>query len=153
MPARSRFKPPGPNAEIKRLCSNSDSGLYASINCDNCDVPKNSETKLINGLTLITSCGCIFAIFGLDNASRTNLSIRNIPARKFCSNNSPTARTRRFDKLSISSIVSLWSIMLVNVFRTAKKSPLDNKRSSSGRLPESIFKRLFILKRPTADKS
>ena len=153
MPARSRFSPPGPNAEIRRLCSNSDNGLYASINWDNWLVPKNSATNDINGFTLTTSWGCIVAIFGDDKLSRTNLSMRTIPVRKFCSNNSPTVRTRRFDRLSISSIVSLWSIMFVSVFNTAKKSALVNKRSSSGFLPESIFNRLFILKRPTADKS
>ena len=153
MPARSRFSPPGPRAEIRRLCSSSDNGLYASINWDNWDVPKNSDTRDINGFTLITSWGCMLAMFGDDSASRTRRSMRTIPVRKFCSSNSPTVRTRRFDRLSMSSTVSLRSIMFVNVFNTARKSPLVNRRSSSGFLPESIFKRLFILKRPTADKS
>ena len=50
-PARSLIKPPGPNADILLLCVNSASGFVWSINCDNCDEPKNSLIAAFNGLT------------------------------------------------------------------------------------------------------
>ena len=34
-PARSRVKPPGPNADRRRLCVNSPNGFVWSMNCDN----------------------------------------------------------------------------------------------------------------------
>src|SRR5690606_11625715 len=46
-PARSRVKPPGPKAEIRRLWVTSDNGLFWSINCDNWLEPKNSFTAAL----------------------------------------------------------------------------------------------------------
>ena len=75
-PARSRVKPPGPNAEIRRLCVTSDNGLFWSINCESCEEPKNSFTAAEIGFGLIKSCGVIASKSPKDKRSLTALSTR-----------------------------------------------------------------------------
>ena len=57
--ARSRDSPPGPSADSRRLCVSPDSVLVWSMNCDNCDVPKNSLIEATTGRMLIGVCGVI----------------------------------------------------------------------------------------------
>ena len=44
-------------ADKRRLCDNSDNGLCWSMNCDNCEEPKNSLTAAVTGRILMICCG------------------------------------------------------------------------------------------------
>ena len=57
MPARSRDRPPGPSADSRRLWVRPASGLVWSMNCDSCEVPKNSLMEATTGRMLISVCG------------------------------------------------------------------------------------------------
>jgi len=69
-----------------------DSGLVWSMNCDNCDEPKNSRTAAAAGFALIRSCGITVSISTELIRSRIARSIRNKPTRYWFSINSPTER-------------------------------------------------------------
>src|SRR6476469_8513763 len=102
-PARSRVRPPGPSAETRRLWVTSDSGLFWSMNCDSCEEPKNSFTAAATGLALISSCGVSWSASAIVRRSRTARSTRTRPTRNTFSAISPTERTRRLPRWSMSS--------------------------------------------------
>jgi len=49
------------------------------MNCDNCELPKNSLIAAVTGLILISDCGDIPLRSCVDILSRTTLSILEIP--------------------------------------------------------------------------
>jgi hypothetical protein len=129
----------------------SDSGFVWSMNCDSCDEPKNSRTAAAAGLALIRSCGITVSISTDDMRSLMARSMRSRPTRYWFSSSSPTERTRRLPRLSMSSISPLAVLQadqdlqhLQDVFLA---QDADLVRSTSG------SRRMFILTRPTADRS
>ncbi len=106
----------GPSAERRRLCVISDSGLVWSMNCESCDEPKNSRTAAAAGFALIRSCGMTVSISTDDMRSLIARSMRRRPMRYWFSINSPTERTRRLPRLSMSSISPLPSRRSTSVF-------------------------------------
>ncbi len=120
------------------------------MNCDNCEEPKNSRTAAAAGLALIRSCGITASISTLDIRSRIARSIRSRPTRYWFSINSPTERTRRLPRWSISSTVPRPSRNSTRALTTATMSSLRRVRWVSG---TSSCKRMFIFTRPTVDRS
>ena len=74
------------------------------MNCDSCEEPKNSLIAAEIGLALIRSCGIRFSVSACDRRSFTARSTRTRPARNWFSASSPTERTRRLPRWSMSSI-------------------------------------------------
>ncbi len=103
-PALSRLRPPGPRAERRRLCVISARALIWSMNWDSWELPKNSLSAAMTGLELMRSWGmaaarsAVMVIFSL-----IVRSIRVRPMRKAFSTSSPTDRTRRLPRWSMSS--------------------------------------------------
>ena len=149
-PARSRVKPPGPNAEIRRLCVTSDNGLFWSMNCESCEEPKNSFTAAEIGFGLIKSCGVIASKSPKDKRSLTALSTRTKPIRNWFSAISPTERIRRLPKWSISSTSPRPLRMSMSFFITLMISSLLKIPVPS---PSGIPNERLNFIRPTADKS
>ncbi len=103
MPARSRDRPPGPSADRRRLWVRPASGLVWSMNCDSCEVPKNSRMDATTGRMLIRVCGVIASTSWVVIRSRTTRSMRDMPTRIWFWISSPTVRRRRLPKWSMSS--------------------------------------------------
>ena len=103
MPARSRDRPPGPSADSRRLWVRPASGLVWSMNCDSCEVPKNSLMEATTGRMLIRVCGVIASTSWVVIRSRTTRSMRDRPTRIWFWISSPTVRRRRLPKWSMSS--------------------------------------------------
>src|SRR3989454_460235 len=101
---RSRVRPPGPRADTRRLCVISESGFVWSMNCDSWLEPKNSLIAAEMGFALMRSCGMRFSDSACDRRSFTARSTRTKPARNWFSASSPTERTRRLPRWSMSSI-------------------------------------------------
>ena len=109
----------------------SDSGLVWSMNCDSCEEPKNSRTAAAAGLALIRSCGMTVSISIEDMRSLIARSMRSRPTRYWFSISSPTERTRRLPRLSMSSISPLPSRSSTSVLTTARMSSLRSTRTVS----------------------
>ncbi|MNC90665.1 hypothetical protein D3C83_67930 [compost metagenome] len=77
-------------------------------------------------------------------------SMRSRPMRYWFSISSPTERTRRLPRLSMSSISPLPSRNCTSVLSTARMSSRRSTRTASS---ASRSRRMFIFTRPTADKS
>ena len=84
------------------------------MNCESCEEPKNSRTAAAAGLALIRSCGMTVSMSTEDMRSLMARSMRRRPRRYWFSMSSPTERTRRLPRWSMSSI-----------------SPLPSRRSTS----------------------
>ena len=82
----------------------SDSGFVWSMNCDSCELPKNSLIAAEIGFALIRSCGSRFSLSAWPRRSFTARSTRTRPERNWFSASSPTERTRRLPRWSMSSI-------------------------------------------------
>ena len=128
----------------------SDSGLVWSMNCESCEEPKNSRTAAAAGFALIRSCGMTVSISTELMRSLIARSMRSRPTRYWFSSSSPTERTRRLPRLSMSSISPRPSRRPTRVFSTASTSSLRSTRTSSG---QSSSRRMFIFTRPTEDRS
>ena len=119
-PARSRLRPPGPRAERRRLWVISARALIWSMNWDSCELPKNSLRAAMTGLELMRSWGmaaarsAVMVIFSL-----IVRSIRVRPMRKAFSTSSPTDRTRRLPRWSMSSTVPSPKRRLSRYLRTS----------------------------------
>src|SRR6267142_2460128 len=74
------------------------------MNCDSCEEPKNSLIAAEIGFALIRSCGMRFSDSACESLSFTALSTLTRPARNWFSASSPTERTRRLPRWSMSSI-------------------------------------------------
>ena len=102
------------------------------MNCDSCDEPKNSRTAAAAGLALIRSCGMTVSISTDDMRSLMARSMRSRPTRYWFSISSPTERTRRLPRWSMSSISPLPSRSSTSVLTTARMSSLRSTRTVSG---------------------
>ena len=92
------------------------------MNCDSWLLPKNSRTAAAAGLALIRSCGITVSMSTEPMRSRIARSMRSRPTRYWFSISSPTERTRRLPRLSMSSIAprpSFNSHMIFTVFSTS----------------------------------
>ena len=107
MPARSRERPPGPSADRRRLCVRPAIGLVWSMNCESCEVPKNSFSAATTGRMLIRDCGVMASTSWVVIRSRTTRSMRARPVRSWFWISSPTVRMRRLPKWSMSSAWTL----------------------------------------------
>ena len=87
------------------MCVTSESGFVWSMNCESCEEPKNSLIAAMTGLELIRSRGIAESMsWWTDIFSLIARSIRTRPIRNWFSRSSPTQRTRRFPRLSMSSV-------------------------------------------------
>ena len=120
------------------------------MNCESCEEPKNSRTAAAAGLALIRSCGMTVSISTDDMRSLIARSMRRRPMRYWFSISSPTERTRRLPRWSMSSISPLPSRRSTSVRITAMMSSLRSTRMVSG---ASRSSRMFIFTRPTAERS
>src|SRR6202158_3201330 len=77
------------------------------MNCDSWLPPKNSLMAATTGRMLMSSFGVAFSGSTMDMRSRTTRSIRSSPTRNCCLMSSPTARTRRLPRWSMSSALPL----------------------------------------------
>jgi hypothetical protein len=73
------------------------------MNCDSCEVPKNSLIEATTGRMLIRVCGVIASTSCVVMRSRTTRSMRDRPIRIWFWISSPTLRRRRLPKWSMSS--------------------------------------------------
>ena len=73
------------------------------MNCESCEVPKNSLIEATTGRMLIRVCGVIASTSWVVMRSRTTRSIRVRPIRIWFWISSPTLRSRRLPKWSMSS--------------------------------------------------
>ena len=138
----------------------SESGLVWSMNCESCEDPKNSRTAAAAGLALITSCGMTVSISTEDMRSLMARSMRSRPRRYWFSISSPTERTRRLPRLSMSSISPRPSFISLSTRRISSTSSLRSTRTVSSVWKRSTSpsralaaRRMFIFTRPTADRS
>ena len=120
------------------------------MNCDSCELPKNSRTAAAAGLALIRSCGITVSMSTEPMRSRMARSMRSRPTRYWFSISSPTERTRRLPRLSMSSIVPRPSFSSQRILTVRRMSSLRSTRTVSA---ASMVRRMFIFTRPTADRS
>ncbi len=73
------------------------------MNCDSWEVPKNSLMLATTGRMLISVCGVIASTSWVVIRSRTTRSMRARPSRTWFWISSPTVRSRRLPKWSMSS--------------------------------------------------
>ncbi len=73
------------------------------MNWDSCEDPKNSLMAATTGRMLMSVCGVIASTSWVVMRSRTTRSIRERPMRTWFWISSPTERTRRLPKWSMSS--------------------------------------------------
>ena len=85
-------------ADSRRLWVRPDSGLVWSMNCDSCEVPKNSLMAATTGRMLIRVCGVMASTSWVVMRSRTTRSMRDRPTRTWFWISSPTDRIRRLAK-------------------------------------------------------
>ena len=135
---------------MRRLCVISDSGLVWSMNCDSCEEPKNSLIAAETGFALIRSCGIRFSLSACERRSRTARSTRTRPERNWFSASSPTERTRRLPRWSMSSISPRPLRSSTRILITATMSSLD---SVIGPVSSSRPTRRLNFMRPTSDRS
>ena len=92
------------------------------MNCESCEEPKNSFTAAATGFALIISCGMMGSLSAMVRRSLTARSTRTRPMRKAFSAISPTLRTRRLPRWSMSSTWPLPLRMSIRVFMTSMMS-------------------------------
>ena len=92
------------------------------MNCESCEEPKNSFTAAATGFALIMSCGIRPSLSAMVRRSLTARSTRTRPTRKAFSAISPTLRTRRLPRWSMSSTVPLPFLMSISVRSTSMMS-------------------------------
>ena len=129
----------------------SESGFVWSMNCDSCEDPKNSLIEAMTGFELIRSCGIAESMsWWTDIFSLMARSIRTRPMRNWFSSSSPTERTRRLPRLSMSSVRPTSRLRRRRYPTTRKMSAGVSVRVSS---EESASSLMLNLKRPTREKS
>jgi hypothetical protein len=102
------------------------------MNCESCDEPKNSFTAAATGLALIRSCGVKPSASASDRRSLTARSTRTRPMRNTFSAISPTERTRRLPRWSMSSTVPRPLRISMSTLMTSRMSePLPNSLTSA----------------------
>ncbi len=114
------------------------------------DEPKNSFTTADTGLALMRSWGIRFVMSEIDMRSLTARSMRVRPTRNWFSRSSPTLRTRRLPRWSMSSVGLLPSFTISRWRTTATTSSLRRARRFRSTLTSSF---LLIMNRPTRARS
>ncbi len=112
--------------------------------------PKNSFTTADTGLALIRSWGMSWAMSEMDMRSFTARSMRVSPTLNWFSSSSPTDRTRRLPRWSMSSVERVPSFTISRWRITATMSSLRSVLMLRG---ASIPSFLLIMKRPTRARS
>ena len=120
------------------------------MNCESWEEPKNSLTTAETGLALIRSCGIRLVMSEIDIRSLTARSMRVRPTRNWFSSSSPTERTRRLPRWSMSSVGLLPSFTASRCRMTDTMSSLRSVLMLSG---ASICSFLLIMNRPTRARS
>ncbi len=120
------------------------------MNWLSCEEPKNSRTAAAAGFALMRSCGITVSMSTEPMRSRIARSMRSRPTRYWFSISSPTERTRRLPRLSMSSMVPRPSFNSHRIFTVRRMSSLRSTRTLSS---ASMPRRMFIFTRPTAERS
>ena len=120
------------------------------MNWLSCEDPKNSFTTAETGFALIRSCGIRLVMSEIDIRSLTARSIRVKPTRNWFSSSSPTERTRRLPRWSMSSVDLLPSLTCRRCRTTATTSSLRSALMFRLALIPSF---LLIMNRPTRARS
>ena len=120
------------------------------MNCESWLDPKNSLIEAATGLALMISCGIRFSASASDSRSFTALSTRTRPRRNWFSTISPTERTRRLPRWSISSTVPWPLRILINSRKTSMMSSLV---STPLPITSVLPSRRLNFIRPTAERS
>ena len=94
------------------------------MNCHSCDAPKNSFSAAEIGLELIRSCGISASVSAWPRRSFTAFSMRARPERYWFSASSPTQRTRRLPRWSMSSTSPRPLRRSTRILTTARMSSL-----------------------------
>ena len=128
----------------------SDSGLVWSMNCESCEVPKNSLTAAATGFALMRSCGISVSISTELMRSLMARSMRTRPMRYWFSISSPTARTRRLPRWSMSSISPL---PFLSSMRSEDREDVSLRSVSTVSGVIEVEDLLFSLSRPTFERS
>ena len=123
------------------------------MNCESCEEPKNSRTAAAAGFALIRSCGITVSMSTDPIRSLIARSMRRRPTRYWFSISSPTERTRRLPRLSMSSIWPRPSFSSRSTRIVATMSCLRSVRMVSGTSAAAKSRRMFIFTRPTAERS
>ena len=97
------------------------------MNWESCEEPKNSRTAAAAGLALMRSCGITVSMSTELMRSLMARSMRRRPRRYWFSISSPTERTRRLPRWSMSSISPLPSRRSTSVLMTARMSSLQQR--------------------------
>jgi len=120
------------------------------MNCESCEEPKNSLTTAETGLALIRSCGIKLVMSEIDIRSLTARSMRVRPTRNWFSSNSPTDRTRRLPRWSMSSVAFVPRRTSIRCRMTEMMSSLRSVLALAGASMPSFS---LIMKRPTRARS
>ena len=99
--------------------------------------PKNSRTAAAAGLALIRSCGITVSMSTELMRSRIARSMRSRPTRYWFSISSPTERTRRLPRWSMSSISPRPSFRSSRTLTTARMSSLAQRAHGVGHVLEA----------------
>ena len=83
------------------------------MNCDNCELEKNSLIALVNGLTFKRLCNVKSSTVEIDILCVTALAIFERPILNCVCKSSPIHLIRLFERLSISSVSPKPSIKLI----------------------------------------
>ena len=110
------------------------------MNCESCDEPKNSLTAAATGFALIMSCGLISSLSASVRRSLTARSTRTSPMRNATSAISPTQRTRRLPRWSMSSTLPSPFLIAISVRSTSTTSDMASPYLATIALPFSSLR-------------
>ncbi len=144
------MSPPGPRAETRRLWVTSESGFVWSMNWESWEEPKNSLMTADTGLALMMSCGISVSMSCSPIFSRMARSTRTSPMRNWFSMSSPTVRTRRFPRLSMSSASPVPFFRSMRYRMTRRMSSCV--KTVLSRSPSVMPSLWFSLSRPTRER-
>ena len=120
------------------------------MNWLSCEAPKNSFSAAEIGFELIRSCGISASVSAWPRRSLTAFSIRARPERYWFSASSPTQRTRRLPRWSMSSTSPRPLRSSTRILTTSRMSSFDSVIAPSG---ASRPTRALNFIRPTRDRS
>src|SRR5699024_2744686 len=86
------------------------------MNCDSCELPKNSLTDAITGLMLINCCGITLDVCSIDILSLSLLVILESPILNWLCNHPPTDLKRQFPNWSLSCVNPTFCNLLKKYF-------------------------------------
>ena len=112
------------------------------MNCESCEPPKNSFIAATTGRTLTSAEGVASSGSVIVIRSRTTRSIRSRPTRNWFWISSPTERTRRLPRWSMSSGCPIPLLISIILRTIAMMSSLRSVRCSGA---STMASRLFTL--------